>query len=74
MKATKTNKKMDDFNKETALDELLASLSLGEKPTFSAQIKAMQTAQNYLEAIYLEGFRKGLETGLKKLGIENESN
>lgn len=65
---------MADFNKEKALDELLAFFNLGKTPTFSEQMKAMQTAQNYLEVIHLESFQKGLEAGLKKIDIDNDQN
>jgi hypothetical protein len=65
---------MADFNKEKALDELLAIFNQTPKPTFSDQMKAMQTAQNYLEIIHLESFQKGLEAGIKKIDLENDSN
>ncbi|MFE3868726.1 hypothetical protein ACFX5E_11655 [Flavobacterium sp. LS2P90] len=65
---------MADFNKEKVLDELLAIFNLNKNPTFSEQMKSMQTAQNYLEVIHLESFQKGLEAGLKKIDIENDNN
>lgn len=65
---------MADFNKEKALDELLAIFSQMKNPSFSDTMKAMQTAQNYLEVIHLESFQKGLEAGLKKIDIENDNN
>jgi len=65
---------MADFNKEKALDELLAIFNQIKNPTFSEQMKSMQTAQNYLEVIHLESFQKGLEAGLKKIDLENGHN
>jgi hypothetical protein len=65
---------MADFNKEKALDEIFAIFSQMKNPSFSDTMKAMQTAQNYLEVIHLESFQKGLEAGLKKIDIENDNN
>lgn len=65
---------MAKFNKEKALDELLAMFNNTKNPTFSEQMKLMQTAQNYLEVIHLEGYQNGLEAGLKKIDLENDSN
>ncbi|MDI5894370.1 hypothetical protein [Flavobacterium algoritolerans] len=65
---------MAEFNKVKALDEIMEIFKLGPNPTFSENMNAMITAQNYLEVIHLESFQKGLEQGLKKIDLENDSN
>lgn len=66
---------MPEFNKEKALDDLMLIFKPIENPRFSEQMKQMHTAQNFLEVIYLEGFQRGLETGLCKIEIQaNENN
>lgn len=56
-----------EFNKEKALDDLMKIFNLGATPTFSEQMKAMASAQNYLEQLHLQAYELGLETGIKKI-------
>lgn len=61
---------MAEFNKETALDELLKFFT--PDAPLSQMMREMQKAQNYLEAIHLNAFEKGLEMGIKKIELDNE--
>jgi hypothetical protein len=65
---------MEGFNKEKVLDEILEIFNLGETPTRSAQFNAMIVAANYVETLHLNSYKEGLEAGLKKIEIENDSN
>jgi hypothetical protein len=65
---------MVEFNKEKAVDEILAIFNLGEKPTYLAQFKAMVVVGDYLETLHLNSYKEGLEAGLKKIEIGNDSN
>lgn len=69
----KTNK-MTDFNKETELNELMAIFSGGDNIGFTEQLKRMGRAIDKVEQIYLQGYENGLEAGLKKIEINDESN
>lgn len=62
------------FNKVKASDELMIIFKDSEKKTFSEQMNTMVEAQNFMNEIYEQGFKKGFEMGIKKIDIENDNN
>jgi len=53
----------DKFNKELAYDELIRTIRLGDKPSMSDFVKAIELGRDFLQKIYDQGIQVGFEAG-----------
>lgn len=62
-----------EFNKEVAFDEFSKAIQMPLNPTPSEAIKSLQRGQDFLEKLYLDAYKEGLEKGISKIETENEN-